>query len=144
VARRIREGGGEAVFIRPDVSRADEAEALVRGTVEAFGRLDFACNDAGMEGESDGRRKTMDAYTVAREMLGGMELTPMQVAQLRAIDHEHQQRLFALVHAEQGGPARAVAAAEVAALRASLQSAVLGILTAGQRARLGEGAAAPR
>ena len=86
----------------------------------------------------------MDAYTVAGEMLGPIELTPMQVAQLRAIDHEHQQRLFALLHAEEGEPARVAAREEIAALRASLESAVLGILTAGQRARLEESPAAPR
>ena len=52
VARGIRDGGGEAVFIRCDVSRADEVEALVRATVAAFGRLDFAFNNAGVEGET--------------------------------------------------------------------------------------------
>ena len=86
----------------------------------------------------------MDACTVAGEMLGPIELTPMQVAQLRAIDHEHQQRLFALLHAAEGEPARVATREEIAVLRASLESAVLGILTPGQRARLKDNAAAPR
>ena len=38
----------------------------------------------------------MNAYTVAAELLGGIELNAMQLAQLRAIDHEYQQRLFDL------------------------------------------------
>ena len=86
----------------------------------------------------------MDACTVAREVLGPIELTPMQVAQLRAIDHEHQQRLFALLHPAEGGPPRVATPAELAVLRASLQPAVLGILTPAQRGRLGKNAAASR
>jgi Spy/CpxP family protein refolding chaperone len=84
----------------------------------------------------------MNAYTIAREMLGGMDLTPMQVAQLRAIDHEHQQRLFALLHAPHAephaGPGRAATPEELASLRASLESGIRGILTPAQRARLQE------
>lgn len=80
----------------------------------------------------------MNAYTVAEEMLGGMELTPMQVAQLRAIDHEHQQRLFALLHPDGAEPARAAAPEELAGLRAALESGIRGLLTPDQRARLEE------
>ena len=80
----------------------------------------------------------MNAYTIAREMLGGMDLTPMQVAQLRAIDHEHQQRLFALLHAPHAEPGRAATPEELASLRASLESGIRGILTPAQRARLEE------
>lgn len=86
----------------------------------------------------------MDACTVAGEVLGPIELTPMQVAQLRAIDHEHQQRLFALLHVAEGEPAREATPAELAVLRASLERAVLGILTPGQRARPQENAAGSR
>lgn len=85
----------------------------------------------------------MDAYTVAGEVLGPIELTPMQAAQLRAIDHEHQQRLFALLHGAEGEP-RVATPAELAVLRASLERAVLGILTPGQRARREGNEAAPR
>lgn len=76
----------------------------------------------------------MDAYAVAGEILGDLALSPGQVAQLRAIDHEHQQRLCALVH---GG--REPSAAERAELRALLASAVRGILTPEQRAALERG-----
>jgi NAD(P)-dependent dehydrogenase (short-subunit alcohol dehydrogenase family) len=51
--RMIREGegiSGSAVFIPADVSQAAQVEALVRGAVAAFGRLDFAHNNAGIEG----------------------------------------------------------------------------------------------
>jgi NAD(P)-dependent dehydrogenase (short-subunit alcohol dehydrogenase family) len=48
--RLIREAGGEATFIKTDVSQAKEVEALVSGTVETYGRLDCAHNNAGIEG----------------------------------------------------------------------------------------------
>ena len=48
-AELIRESGGNAIAIVCDVTRADEVEAAVAQTVEAFGRLDFAFNNAGIE-----------------------------------------------------------------------------------------------
>lgn len=59
-ARRVSEGdetvnmiaqaGGEAIFVKTDVSRADDVEALIRKTVETYGRLDCAFNNAGVYG----------------------------------------------------------------------------------------------
>jgi NAD(P)-dependent dehydrogenase (short-subunit alcohol dehydrogenase family) len=46
----VREAGGDAQFFRADVSSAADVEALVRGVVDRFGRLDFAHNNAGVEG----------------------------------------------------------------------------------------------
>lgn len=51
-ARLIDAAGGEALFVRTDVSRAPETEALVAATIERFGRLDVAFNNAGIEGVS--------------------------------------------------------------------------------------------
>jgi len=45
-AECIIRSGGEAVFIKADVSRAVEVERLISKTVEVFGRLDFAHNNA--------------------------------------------------------------------------------------------------
>jgi NAD(P)-dependent dehydrogenase (short-subunit alcohol dehydrogenase family) len=47
----IRAGGGEAAAIRTDVSRPEECEAMVARAVELYGRLDCACNNAGIGGE---------------------------------------------------------------------------------------------
>ena len=44
--RLIKEAGGEAVFIKTDVSNAAEAEAMVKKTVKNYGRLDYAHNNA--------------------------------------------------------------------------------------------------
>src|SRR5215207_6690116 len=42
--------GGRATFVKADVSDAAEVEALIGRTVEAYGRLDYAFNNAGIEG----------------------------------------------------------------------------------------------
>ncbi|WP_299700621.1 SDR family oxidoreductase [uncultured Pontibacter sp.] len=48
----IQQGGGEAIFIKCDVSKAGNVQAMVEKTVTTFGRLDYAFNNAGIEGES--------------------------------------------------------------------------------------------
>jgi NAD(P)-dependent dehydrogenase (short-subunit alcohol dehydrogenase family) len=47
----LRALGGEAEFVRADVRREDEVKNLVDKTVERFGRLDVAINNAGTEGK---------------------------------------------------------------------------------------------
>jgi NAD(P)-dependent dehydrogenase (short-subunit alcohol dehydrogenase family) len=47
---RIKSAGGEAVFVRADVSVAQEAAALVQAAVSSYGRLDCAHNNAGIVG----------------------------------------------------------------------------------------------
>jgi len=46
----IRAAGGDGLFVKTDVTKASEVDALVRKTVEKFGRLDVAFNNAGTEG----------------------------------------------------------------------------------------------
>lgn len=46
--RLIEEQGGKALAVSADVSRAADAEALVRAAVEHFGSLDVAVNNAGV------------------------------------------------------------------------------------------------
>ncbi|MEA2526372.1 MAG: hypothetical protein QOF73_3599 [Thermomicrobiales bacterium] len=50
-AELIRAEGGEAAFVRADVARGEEVEALVAATIARFGRLDCAHNNGGIEGE---------------------------------------------------------------------------------------------
>jgi len=50
--RQIEDRGGQALFIRTDVSRTADVEALFSQAVQQFGRLDCAFNNAGIEGES--------------------------------------------------------------------------------------------
>src|ERR1700689_1663388 len=46
----IRAAGGDGLFVKTDVSKAAEVDALIRKVVEGFGRLDIAFNNAGIEG----------------------------------------------------------------------------------------------
>jgi NAD(P)-dependent dehydrogenase (short-subunit alcohol dehydrogenase family) len=51
LAGAIRKRGGEAEVARTDVSVAGDVERMVGRAIEAFGRLDFAVNNAGIEGQ---------------------------------------------------------------------------------------------
>jgi NAD(P)-dependent dehydrogenase (short-subunit alcohol dehydrogenase family) len=42
--------GGEALFVETDVSVPEQVERLVKSAVERWGRLDYAVNNAGIEG----------------------------------------------------------------------------------------------
>ncbi|MDH7485086.1 MAG: SDR family oxidoreductase [Anaerolineae bacterium] len=44
----IKAGGGEAIFVQVDVSRAADAERMARTAVETYGKLDILVNNAGI------------------------------------------------------------------------------------------------
>jgi len=48
-AHMIEAQGGRALDVRCDVTRAQDVKTALDKTVEAFGRLDFAFNNAGVE-----------------------------------------------------------------------------------------------
>jgi NAD(P)-dependent dehydrogenase (short-subunit alcohol dehydrogenase family) len=48
VVDAIQKDGGEAVFIRTDVTKPEEIEALFKAVIDKFGRLDYAVNNAGV------------------------------------------------------------------------------------------------
>jgi len=48
-AHMIEEQGGHALAVRCDVTQAEDLKAALDKTIEAFGRLDFAFNNAGIE-----------------------------------------------------------------------------------------------
>jgi NAD(P)-dependent dehydrogenase (short-subunit alcohol dehydrogenase family) len=47
----IEAEGAEAMFVKTDVSKTSEVEALIAETVKRFGALNFAFNNAGIEGD---------------------------------------------------------------------------------------------
>lgn len=48
-AELIVQRGGSAIAVRCDVTRGDQVKAALAATIERFGRLDFAVNNAGIE-----------------------------------------------------------------------------------------------
>ena len=48
VVERITQAGGKAVAVKADVSKADEAQALIDAAVKQFGRLDVLVNNSGV------------------------------------------------------------------------------------------------
>ena len=53
VVQAVKEEGGEAIFLRADVSNPGDCQAMVDATVEEYGRLDIAFNNAGIGGEAN-------------------------------------------------------------------------------------------
>jgi NAD(P)-dependent dehydrogenase (short-subunit alcohol dehydrogenase family) len=48
---RSKDQGGNATFVTTDVSNAHDVERMVAHSIETFGRLDYAVNNAGIEGQ---------------------------------------------------------------------------------------------
>ena len=46
----ISNAGGHSIFMKADITQSSEVEAMVRETLRVFGRLDFALNNAGIDG----------------------------------------------------------------------------------------------
>jgi NAD(P)-dependent dehydrogenase (short-subunit alcohol dehydrogenase family) len=53
VVTQVKANGGDAVFIKADVSDAAACEALIAGAVKQYGSLDIAVNNAGIGGEAN-------------------------------------------------------------------------------------------
>jgi Spy/CpxP family protein refolding chaperone len=78
----------------------------------------------------------MNALTMAARMLGNMELTSGQMAQLHALNRKYAQQVYTMLHDSGGGSAplrRELTEAEEAELNARLRSDILGMLTPEQR-----------
>lgn len=51
VVKEITDHGGTAFYVHANTAKAEDVENLIRATVEKYGRLDIACNNAGIGGE---------------------------------------------------------------------------------------------
>jgi NAD(P)-dependent dehydrogenase (short-subunit alcohol dehydrogenase family) len=60
----VEKAGGQGLFVQADVSDEEQVKKLVQATVDHFGRLDIAFNNAGVEGElapvTDAKVETYD------------------------------------------------------------------------------------
>jgi NAD(P)-dependent dehydrogenase (short-subunit alcohol dehydrogenase family) len=71
-AQMIRDAGGRSIFIKADVTKSSEVEMMVRETITAFGRLDLALNNAGVDGV---RARTADYPEDVWHQVIGLNLT---------------------------------------------------------------------
>ncbi len=62
VVSLIKEQGGDAIFIKTDVSQEEDVKELVRETVEAFGKLDVLFANAGVGAMGDIHETTMEDW----------------------------------------------------------------------------------
>src|SRR5258707_7700291 len=47
----VRAAGSDGLFVKSDVSKSADVQSLIQKTIEKFGRLDLAFNNAGIEGQ---------------------------------------------------------------------------------------------
>ncbi|MGD9604011.1 MAG: glucose 1-dehydrogenase [Gammaproteobacteria bacterium] len=81
----IRKAGGEALFVKTNVADGAEVRALIAATVKAYGRLDGAFNNAGIEGDFTNITKmTEESFdrTIAVNLKGVWLCMKHQVEQL--------------------------------------------------------------
>ena len=62
VESEIAEAGGEAVFVRLDVTKEDQWAAAVEATVSRFGKLDIMVNNAGIPGLPEADKLSTEAW----------------------------------------------------------------------------------
>src|SRR5919202_3195032 len=73
-ARMIEAAGGRALAIRCDVTRAEDVKAAMDQTIETFGRLDAAFNNAGIE---QAKKATADITEEEWDRIIGLDLRGM-------------------------------------------------------------------
>ncbi|MDR2357194.1 MAG: glucose 1-dehydrogenase [Oscillospiraceae bacterium] len=73
-AKRITDGGGQALFIRADVTRYEDIKALAAETTDRFGRIDILVNNAGVLGNVRFEDATVEDWhrLINTDALGGI------------------------------------------------------------------------
>jgi len=67
-AKRIRQAGGKAIFVKANVANEDEVKHMVNATIDAFGHVDILYNNAGIMPDDDGSVTDISEATWDRVM----------------------------------------------------------------------------
>ena len=62
VVEAIQKSGGDAIFVKTDVTDEEQVKALIANAVSQYGKLDIAFNNAGVEQTGPISEFTVDAY----------------------------------------------------------------------------------
>ena len=135
LADELRGFGSEAEFINADVRKEDDVRALVDRTIERFGRLDVAVNNAGTEGRPGPiTDQTAESYaaTFDTNVLGTLlsmkhELRVMQAQGSGSIIN------ISSTYGHEGGAGASVYVASKHAVEGITKSASLGAASSGVR-----------
>lgn len=91
----IKQQGGSALFVKCDVSNEADVKNMVEKTIAAFGRIDFAFNNAGIEGLS---AKTHECTNENWEKIIGVNLKGVWYCMKYEITHMLKQGKGAIVN----------------------------------------------
>lgn len=91
----IREMNGDAFFVQADVSRSAEVQHMIKTTIEYYGQLDYACNNAGVGGPA---AMTADYTEEEWNRVIGINLTGVWLCMKYELRHMMEQKSGAIVN----------------------------------------------
>ena len=96
----INAGGGQATFVRADVTQAGEVGAMVKTVVSTYGRLDCAFNNAGISGNyvGAGGQRTHEWSDAAFTQVLAINLTGVWLCMKHEIAHMLEQGSGSIVN----------------------------------------------
>ena len=86
-ARLILEAKGQAIVVEMDVSNSKDVQRMVDRSIEEYGRLDFAHNNAGTEGRVDSSRGTLGTTEEEWDRLMAINLKGVWMCMRAEIPH---------------------------------------------------------
>lgn len=115
---------GEATFIETDVTRPDEVMALIRKTVDEYGRLDVLVNNAGIYIPGDSQSMTVEEW---QQVIDVNLNAPFYTSKFAATHLERSEGCIvniASVHATEGGSGPAYSSSKAGVLNLTRDLAV--------------------
>jgi NAD(P)-dependent dehydrogenase (short-subunit alcohol dehydrogenase family) len=84
--RMIKEAGGDAIFIKADVSVDSEVKAMVEGAIKSFGKIDILLNNVGINPES-GRAPLVETPVEAWDLIMNVNVKGIFLTSRHVLPH---------------------------------------------------------
>lgn len=108
VVAEIVAGGGSAIALQADVSKVDQVDGLISGTLEKFGRVDILVNNAGITRDTLLLRMKLEDWQAVIDLnLTGVFLCTRAVAKLMLKQRSGRIINIASVAGQMGNPGQA-------------------------------------